>query len=159
MRCVTATRNSVVQKWRFRVPKNHDKKRKTRDANIFGQKKRAGRFHWNLSEGSRWWHEFPSESCPKILKIVSSDGSNILSSLSISFRRNFFSKEPKNEKQGRKLQGHLPSSGVAQNKNPSLQLVDSRSYIKNILPQLIIDSLFILIRTNIVIISYGDKLI
>lgn len=158
MWCVTATRNSVVQKWRFRVPKNHDKKRKTRDANIFGQKK-----GWEISlesfRGSRWWHEFPSESCPKILKIVSSDGSNILSSLSISFRRTIFSKEPKNEKQGRKLQGHLPSSGVAQNKNPALQLVDSRSYIKNILPQLIIDSLFILIRTNIVIISYDDKLI
>lgn len=157
MWCVPATRNSVVQKWRFRVPKNHDKKRKTRDANIFGQKK-----GWEISlesfGGSRWWHEFPSESCPKILKIVSSDGSNIFIVV-YQFSKDNFSKEPKNEKQGRKLQGHLPSSGVAQNKNSSLQLVDSRSYIKNILPQLIIDSLFILIRTNIVIISYDDKLI
>lgn len=116
MRCVTATRNSV-QKWRFRVPKNHDKKRKTRDANIFGQKK-----GWEISlesfRGSRWWHEFPSESCPKILKIVSSDGSNILSSLSISFRRTIFQRNQKTKNRGENYKGTSPLRGLPKIKIP-----------------------------------------
>lgn len=125
---------------------------------IYLDKKRAGRFHWNLSEGRDGGTNFPRKVAHKFLKSFQVMDQIFYHRCLSVFEGQFF-KGTKKRKTGEKTTRAPPLFGVAQNKNPSLQLVDSRSYIKNILPQLIIDSLFILIRTNIVIISYDDKLI
>jgi len=118
MRCVTATRNSVVQKWRFRVPKNHDKKRKTRDANIFGQKK-----GWEISlesfRGSRvGGTNFPRKVARKFLKSFQVMDQIFYHRCLSVFEGQFFQRNQKTKNRGENYKGTSPLRGLPKIKIP-----------------------------------------